>query len=382
MTRGAMKMTCSSKIKNIYKWLTMSLVAIPLMVGAMRCLAEQPKNARHQEMVKRGIEYLRGAQLENGSFSTTRGPGITGLLLSSMIASGLKPGDPMFDKSLAYLLSSVKPNGGIFAEGSTHANYETCLAIAALSRLNADGRYTTILKNAETFVKTQQWDEGEGIDPSKPEYGGAGYGSKSRPDLSNTAFLIEALKDAGCSNDDPAIQRALAFVSRTQNLESPHNNTPFASRSNDGGFYYTPAAGGESFAGTEEATGALRSYGSMSYAGLKSMIFAGVSKDDVRVKAVRDFLGKNYSVTTNPGMGDTGLFYYYHTMAKALDAMGEKELETKQGRKDWSQELFQQLSEAQQLDGSWVNKNPRWMEGDPNLVTGYALLTLSNLNKQ
>ena len=31
----------------------------------------------------------------------------------------------------------------------------------------------------------------------------------------------------------------------------------------------------------------------------------------------------------------------------------------------------------QQPDGSWINTNSRWMEGDPNLVTGYALLSLS-----
>ncbi|MFN7290948.1 MAG: prenyltransferase/squalene oxidase repeat-containing protein [Pirellula sp.] len=331
----------------------------------------------HVAMVKKGLDFLRKSQLADGSFSTTRGPGVTGLLLSSMIASGLQPGDPMVDKSLAYILKSVRDNGGVYAEGSVHANYETCLAITALSKLNSAGKYTDIIKNAEKFVKEQQWDEGEGIDPAKPEYGGAGYGSKSRPDLSNTSFLIEALKDAGCSDDDPAIQRALAFVSRCQNLESPHNTTPFANRSNDGGFYYTPANGGESMAGTDEATGALRSYASMSYAGLKSMIYAGVDKSDVRVKAVTDFLRKNYSVSSNPGMGDTGLYYYHHTMAKALSAVGEAEFETVNGKRNWKKDLSQQLKASQQDDGSWLNSNPRWMEGDPNLVTGYVLLALS-----
>jgi squalene-hopene/tetraprenyl-beta-curcumene cyclase len=331
----------------------------------------------HVAMVKKGLDFLRKSQLADGSFSTTRGPGVTGLLLSSMIASGLQPGDPMVDKSLAYILKSVRDNGGVYAEGSVHANYETCLAITALSKLNSAGKYADIIKNAEKFVKEQQWDEGEGIDPAKPEYGGAGYGSKSRPDLSNTSFLIEALKDAGCSDDDPAIQRALAFVSRCQNLESPHNTTPFANRSNDGGFYYTPANGGESMAGTDEATGALRSYASMSYAGLKSMIYAGVDKSDVRVKAVTDFLRKNYSVSSNPGMGDTGLYYYHHTMAKALSAVGEAEFETVNGKRNWKKDLSQQLKASQQDDGSWLNSNPRWMEGDPNLVTGYVLLALS-----
>lgn len=371
--------------------ITTRLIACAILPATLACYCDSERafsqsestalvsQESHAAMVKKGLDFLRKSQLADGSFSTTRGPGVTGLLLSSMIVSGLEPGDPMVDKALNYILKSIRDNGGIYADGSVHANYETCLAITALSKLNATGKYTDILKNAEKFVKEQQWDEGEGIDPAKPEYGGAGYGSKSRPDLSNTSFLIEALKDAGCAEDDPAIQRALAFVSRCQNLESPHNTTPFANRSNDGGFYYTPANGGESMAGVDEATGALRSYASMSYAGLKSMIFAGVDKSDVRVKAVTDFLKKNYTVTSNPGMGDTGLYYYQHTMAKALSAVGEPVFETVNGKRNWKQDLSQQLKATQQDDGSWLNSNPRWMEGDPNLVTGYVLLALSYL---
>ena len=67
-----------------------------------------------------------------------------------------------------------------------------------------------------------------------------GYGAKSKnPDLSNTAFLIDALKAAGNGPDDEAMKKALVFVSRCQNLESEYNTTPNAAKVNDGGFYYT-----------------------------------------------------------------------------------------------------------------------------------------------
>jgi len=82
-------------------------------------------------------------------------------------------------------------------------------------------------------------------------YGGAGYGSHERPDLSNTSFLVDALHELGNGEDDEAIQKALAFVSRCQNFESPQNNSKNAARINDGGFYYTVANGGESKAGSE-----------------------------------------------------------------------------------------------------------------------------------
>ena len=224
-----------------------------------------------------------------------------------------------------------------------------------------------------------QWDEGEGIESDDDAYGGAGYGRHSRPDLSNTTFFVEALRDAGVPEDDPALQKALIFISRCQNLESEHNPTPFASKVNDGGFYYTIAAGGSSQAG-DTPNGGLRSYGSMTYAGLKSMIYAGLDKDDPRAKAAFDWASKHYTVETNPGMGDQGLFYYYQAFAKALDTLEVDEVIDESGKAhDWRADLAAELIERQNANGSWVNKADRWYEGDPNLVTAYVLLALNRV---
>ena len=116
----------------------------------------------------------------------------------------------------------------------------------------------------------------------------------------------------------------------------------------------------------------------MTYAGLKSMIYAGVSLKDKRVKAAVMWIKKNYDLKSNPGLADSGLYYYYHTFAKALDAMGQDVIADKDGKKhNWRAELVNELARRQQKDGSWVNGNARWLEGDKNLVTGYALLALS-----
>lgn len=331
-------------------------------------------------MQKAAVAFLRQSQAPDGSFSAQAGPGVTGLVASALLSIGLPEEDPMVRRSIEYLLKTKKDSGGLHAEGSRHANYETCLAMMALSKINKDGKFDQVLAAAQRFVKGEQWDEGEGINPKDPAFGGAGYGSKSRPDLSNTAFFIEALRSTGVAESDPAIQRALAFVNRCQNLESPANDTPFANKLNDGGFYYTPANGGDSMAGKDEATGGLRSYASMTYAGLKSMLYAGVSPEDYRVKAAVKYLSKNYSVTSNPGMGPAGLYYYLQTMSKALGVMGRDSFETQDGDRQWKKDVLEQLSKTQKVDGSWTNPEPRWMEGDPNLVTAYALLTLANLN--
>ena len=155
--------------------------------------------------------------------------------------------------------------------------------------------------------------------------------SNKRPDLSNTAFMVDALKEAGNGPDDEAMKKALVFVSRCQNLESEYNTTPAAAKNPDGGFYYTPADGGESEAG-KLPNGGLRSYASMTYSGLKSMIYCGVKADDPRVKAATKWIQENYDLKTNPGIGPDGLYYYYHVFAKALAAIGSDTLARRQGR--------------------------------------------------
>ncbi len=333
---------------------------------------------QYQTTVNRAVEYLKvRGQADDGSFSSPAGVGPTGLVVTALVSVGVAAEDPVVAKALKYLEAHIQPDGGIYKPESKHRNYDTCLAMVAFASANKNGKYAPLIKKAEAFVKDIQWDEGEGKDKSDSFYGGAGYGSSSRPDLSNTSFMIDALKSLGNGPEDEAIQKALEFVSRCQNLESPANNSAHAAKINDGGFYYTVAGGGESKAGNEE-NGGLRSYGSMTYAGLKSMIYAGVSKEDPRVKAATEFLRKNYDLESNPGMGLQGLFYYYHTMAKALDAFGEETFMDAKGTKHaWKDELRVKLATLQLADGSWVNENTRWMEGDPNLVCGYALLALS-----
>jgi squalene-hopene/tetraprenyl-beta-curcumene cyclase len=121
----------------------------------------------------------------------------------------------------------------------------------------------------------------------------------------------------------------------------------------------------------------------MTYAGLKSMIYAGLKPDDPRVKAATDWIRQHYDLESNPGMGDSGLYYYYDTYAKALNALGQETFVDAAGHEHhWRAELTEALVKRQQPDGSWTNSNSRWLEGDPNLVTGYALLALSFCQKK
>ncbi len=358
-------------------WLCAVLV-VPAVAAPDGSIKKTVDAQTYRQTVDRAIQFLASkGQATDGSFSGQLGPGITAVVATGLLQHGRGPGDPLVARSLKYLEGFVQPDGGIYSKGSFHRNYETSLAIMCFATANADGRYDTAIDRAQKFLKGIQWDEGEGDDQSSTNYGGAGYGRHKRPDLSNTSFLIEALKAAGTGPDDPAMKKALIFVSRCQNLETEHNTTKFAAKINDGGFYYTAAAGGESKAG-ETADGGLRSYASMTYAGLKSMIYAGLGSDDPRVKAALKWIRKHYGLGSNPGMGNQGLYYYYHTFAKALDTAGLDEVVDDQGVKhNWRQELLAELVSRQRADGSWLNDHDRWYEGDPNLVTGYCLLALA-----
>lgn len=334
-----------------------------------------------QQIVDKGLAFLaKEGQSEQGTFSDRVGPGVTALAITSALRNGQPIDDPMVAEGLKALEGYVKPDGGIYGNGRLK-NYETCVAMVCFAEANKTGQYNEILKRAKEFVTGIQYGEGT-KDPSDPWYGGVGYGGAGRPDLSNTGYMIEALRAVETPASDPAIQRALVFISRCQNLDSKYNDTQFADKVDDGGFYYEipttkidPSTSEERFT----PNGGLRSYGSMGYTGLKSMIFAGLTKEDPRVKAAQAWIQDHYSVEKNPGMGSAGLYYYYHTFAAALDAAGLKTVADSDGKEhDWKADLIAELAERQNEDGSWSNENQRWFENDKNLATSFALMALGH----
>jgi squalene-hopene/tetraprenyl-beta-curcumene cyclase len=172
----------------------------------------------------------------------------------------------------------------------------------------------------------------------------------------------------------------LKFISRCQNLPGETNDQPFAKKAkpdDKGGLTYTPLDPDDSKHATGD--GGLRSLGAMTYAGLKSFLYAGVKKNDRRVEAAVEWARRHYTLEENPGQGKAGLFYYYNTFGKALEAWGEDEFKDSKGKThDWRKDLFEALKKRQGKDGSFVNPGDRvFGESDRNLATAFALLTLS-----
>jgi squalene-hopene/tetraprenyl-beta-curcumene cyclase len=341
--------------------------------------------------IRRGLDWLARSQNTNGFWSSPDYPAITALGLTAcrLAPEAGEAVKPAVDKGYRFLMSCVQPDGGIYRTELPSYNTSICL-VAVVLRNRAEDQ--ALVTNARRFIVGLQTDLNEPGKIDSPFDGGVGYGkSDKQPDLSNTSFAIEALhlsreylkdKSPGAL-PDLNWKAAIRFIEHCQNLPS-HNSEPWASddTANRGGFIYAP---GRSMAGEAPlASGrvALRSYGSMSYAGLLSYIYADLKSDDPRVIAVRQWLRENYTVDENPALGSQGLYYYYHTMARALTATGADMVEVKGGKPAlWREDLANKLMHLQREDGSWVNDNARWFEKDPCLVTAYSLISLDLVYK-
>jgi squalene-hopene/tetraprenyl-beta-curcumene cyclase len=347
--------------------------------------------------IDRGLQFLLKSQNSNGWWSTPEQPAVTALVLTAFNREPTRryrsnrPSE--LRQAYDFILGSAKPDGSIHR--GTFINYNTSLSLLALATAD-EPTFLPVIRAARGYLAKTQIDFGE---PGKVDTefdGGVGYGSQyQHSDLNNTLTAIEAMRWSEqmlSSKDvppgtpaDPDLNWAAVvhFLQSCQNLPS-HNPAAWVSEDprDRGGFVYYP---GHSMAGgvTNPVTGkvALRSYGSISYAGLLSYLYAEVDRDDPRVKAVMEWLKTNYTLDENPAMGAQGYYYYLHLLTKALLAARVDTLRLEGGREiRWRDEVTRKLLQLQQPDGCWSNREERWWEADKNLVTAYVVLSLEMLH--
>lgn len=355
-----------------------------------------------EHATSRGIAFFRQTQNDNGSWSPDPGPAVTALIVTAMLEQPhIEEDDLAVYKALGYILARRHTDGSI--HDGFLPNYNTAICLSALSMVPARPGVADAVRKAQGYLRGLQWagqpdGHGRRVDVSHPFYGGAGYGRHGRPDLSNTQIMLQGLHDSGLSCDDPAYQRALVFISRCQGSASNHM---FGKEiAGDGGFIYStsvdrnligipqsmanPESIGEAKAG--RAVSGLRTYGSMTYAGFKSYIYIALDRRDPRVVDAHHWIRNHYTLDQNPGLPEyikmQGYYYYLMTFARALRAWGPDTLTTADGReRHWPSDLIAKLVLLQRPDGSWTNEADRWLEGDPHLVTAYALIALNHAKR-
>ena len=339
---------------------------------------------RAKAAMTRGLDWLKARQKENGSWSVENYPGLSALGLWAFADSDHAASSAVCERAAGFLTSFVQPDGGIYkpaggGRGSGGlSTYNTAMCMTALRRHDLK-RHAGILLNARTFIVKSQYPSGlQGA-------GGFGYdqepgGPRARADLSNTAWALAAMRETQAVEDmrRPGEARADVDWAAAARFAGQLQIRDASDPGNDGGFAYE--SGGERGGARPGPDGAvkLRGFGSMTYAGLESMIYAEVGADDPRVQSALQWAVRHWSVDENPGMGPRGLYYYYVVMARALRAAGAGALPKPGGGApvDWRKDLVAKLVELQQKDGSWVNGDNAFWESDASLVTAYAVLAL------
>lgn len=331
--------------------------------------------------VTKGTTYLRSVQAENGSVSDARFPGITGLALWAFTASKDPACAQAADKAAAFILSTAQPDGGFYIpipgrKGSGLGNYNTCLCVTAL--YDADKvKYLQPILKARGYIASSQL-HAEGI-----HEGGFGYDKASNrayTDLNNSFYAVDAMtRTASVEEMRPVSEKrvdidwkaAEAYIISLQSDEGEDK----------GGFFYDkehPKAGVKD-ATSEAEKPKFRAYGSMTYAGLLSMLHCKLTKSDPKVRSALDYVTKYWTLEENPNMGAQGLYFYYNVLTRALNATGLDTIPTQPKPTAWKEEMAKKIIAIQRENGSWFNDNNRFWEADPVLATSYAVITLELL---
>lgn len=161
------------------------------------------------------------------------------------------------------------------------------------------------------------------FDPASPQ-----LADMHNPNLSATAYALAGLHAAGLRGD-------ASFVLRCQN--------------SDGGFFFAlddPI---------RNKGGGSRSYATPTCDGILSLLHAGFSRDDPRVRSALRWLRQHR------GPPPSLTFYHASALAGCLP----------------SSCITDALTQSQRSDGSWANDVPHAMEDDPILATAFALRALS-----
>lgn len=336
----------------------------------------------------RGLDWLASQQKDDGSWSDSNFPALTALALEAFIHGQHPNKKQVIEKGVKYILSCVQTNGGIYRDvagvkGGGLGNYNTAICMTAL-HATGDPAHTKVIQDARKFIAGAQY-MGDGI-----YKGGFGYDADTmRPyaDLLNTYYTTEAMsKTADVEDSRPKGEKKIDINwDETVKFIEKMQNKPESGAENAGGFFYNPTDPKAGTSTNKEGAVVFRAYGSITYAGMLALIHANVTRDDVRVRSAYDWASQHWTLDENPGMGDQGLFFFYNVLSKCLAAYGQDIIVTKDKTQvNWKVELANKLVKSQTIDpktgqGFWVNKNNKYWENNPVLVTAYTIIALENL---
>ncbi len=313
---------------------------------------------------QRGVAFLLRHQRDNGAWLGRYGPAVTALATKALLQDGIHAGAAPVRHALEFIESCRHADGGFY--GDSERRYNTAIVLRTLASLPGT-RFARQLIAARKFLQGHQRTKDQamvawfmGSQPRKPP----------APDWT----LTPAQSDTGHK-----LRTAIRIAERWDASDGMQSIPPVGNRAPQSNI---PNAGNVLDAHERRAGSHLRTYGNITYAQLRSMIYAGLTAHDARVLRLRQWLRRHYTLAENPAEGSRrGLFYYYLTLASVLHASHQRVFTDFHGRRhDWSRELLRRLSKMQRPNGSWRNSSNRsWLEGNQIMATTYAVLTLEEL---
>lgn len=316
------------------------LLISPLFVGSQESPARKDEvkmTEAGRNATKRALEWLKGKQNADGSWSEPAYPhstAITSFALLAFLSQGHLPNQGIHGETVAkasrFLMASAQPNGYLVGRGGRDNMYShgiTALALAELWGATGDKQVKPILKKSVDLI----------VGCQSPEGGWRYQPVRSGADISVTIMQVMALraaKNSGLHVRDDTMKKAIAYI-----------RTCYDDRS--GGFTYQPRSAAAGFARTS--------------AGVCVLYLTGEHKSAEIGRAVQ-YMKDHFN--------DRHHFWYGHYYAShAMHQVGGKEW------KEWYTRMNSHFLAKQQADGSWSQPDP----GSPGPIyqTSIAVIGLS-----
>ncbi len=339
-----------------------------------------------QPALARAAEYLWKQQANDGGWpSHTYGLLRSGQSLTPFVLEALlQVPESVYplpvqkvDRALLFIQKNTRADGALGMMDPSlpdYPNYATGLAVSAICRARRPG-WQQQLAPMFAYLRRMQFTESTGWKQSDPPYGAWGMGGIDHPppnpghvDLSMSRYVIEALRAAGVSAEDPAFIRARIFIERCQNYDPKHPDDA------DGGFFFSTTEIETNKAG--QVAEHFRSYGTTTADGILALLAIGRPLEDDRIRAAQRWLASHHRDMAVPGfIGESyqrwpkGLaFYYAAASTQAFRAL----------KVPVTPAVADELERIQRPDGSWANPENLVKEDDPLIATAFAVRALAN----
>lgn len=351
--RSPMKFNVTQPNRSISRWLAFLLAGVILPATAPLVHADIDA-ITVQRSIDRGVEYLRKSQTQRGGWREYSGYncGLTALCTLAWINAGVSRQDPDVVRAMEYLRT--------FPPEDVYSVSLQTLVFCAVGALEDVPR---IRRNVQWLAELQK--------PAGNRFaGGWGYSrTRGHGDQSNSQFAVLALGAAAERGIEVPREVFEAAASYWHQMQFP-----------SGGWSYS--------------TG-LRASGSMTCAGIGSLIICGSSLSDLEdggaarldccgddpgdeaVDRGLEYLSSIFTMQANPGGEMLTYFYYLYAVERVGRLSGRRLI----GNRDWYREGAERLVGLQdQFQGFWQGGGI--VESNRDVATSFALLFLSKGKRQ